>query len=70
MKHKITTAIIIASIGALAQPIGTPPAAFPGFTPPQVRDVANSAWFRGGNNPGGTAGNNNIFGTMWNSPIY
>lgn len=28
------------------------------------------AWFRGGNLPGGGAGTNNIFGTMWNSPIY
>lgn len=32
--------------------------------------LANSSWYRGGNNPGGTAGLANIFGTMWNSPIY
>ena len=31
---------------------------------------AGSAWYRGGNNTGGPAGSNNIFGTKWNSPIY
>ncbi len=38
--------------------------------PNQAVPLANSAWFRGGNNPIGTAGFANIFGTMWNSPIY
>ena len=32
--------------------------------------LAQSAWYRGGNNLGGIAGANNLFGTQWNSPIY
>lgn len=28
------------------------------------------AWFRGGNNAAGAGATDNIFGTMWNSPIY
>lgn len=44
-------------------PTGSPPA---GNTAAQ----AAAAWYRGGNNPSGTAGFANIFGTMWNSPIY
>lgn len=39
-------------------------------TPAQAVTTANAAWYRGGNIPGGTAGNANIFGTLWNSPIY
>ncbi len=44
-----------------------------GSAPPNTAPVpilAQSAWYRGGNNLGGTAGSNNIFGTMWNSPVY
>lgn len=32
--------------------------------------LAGSAWYRGGNLAGGTAGNNNIFGTRWASDIW
>jgi len=35
-----------------------------------TNNQAGSAWYRGGNNDVGPAGSNNIFGTMWNSPIY
>jgi hypothetical protein len=71
MKHKITTAIILASISLIAQaPLGNPPTPYPAFNPPTSQNVANSAWYRGGNTPLGPAGTNNIFGTMWNSPIY
>jgi hypothetical protein len=37
-----------------------------------VRDASERAWYRGGNQQGGTAGANNIFGTAagFNSPIY
>lgn len=31
---------------------------------------AASAWYRGGNLSGNTAGTNNLLGTAWNSPIY
>lgn len=37
--------------------------------PPSVPNSSFS-WYRGGNFPGGAAGTNNIFGTMWNSPVY
>lgn len=39
-------------------------------TPAQAVTTANAAWYRGGNNNTGPAGNANIFGTLWNSPIY
>jgi len=32
--------------------------------------LAGSAWYRGGNNAGGIAGANNIFGTRWASDIW
>jgi hypothetical protein len=35
-----------------------------------VITTANAAWYRGGNGNSGPAGNANIFGTKWNSPIY
>ena len=47
-----------------------------GFTTPlatnasNVITTANAAWYRGGNQNNGPAGNANIFGTKWNSPIY
>lgn len=39
-------------------------------TPAKAVATANAAWYRGGNNNTGPAGNANIFGTKWNSPIY
>ena len=60
------------SLTTLAQtPIGSAPVAtiFPPNLP-NVKDYAERAWYRGGNLQGGTAGGANIFGTMWNSPIF
>lgn len=48
-----------------SQPIGAPP---PNIN--NTNQTSQSAWYRGGNNPVGFAGGNNIFGTKWNSPIY
>jgi hypothetical protein len=67
MKIKITTLAIALNIAAIAQ-TGFPPAY--ANNPNQAVNNANFAWYRGGNLPGGPAGNNNIFGTMWNSPIF
>ena len=72
MKLKLTTLAIAIHVLANAQtPTGTaPPATI--FPPnlPTVKGYAERAWYRGGNFPGGIAGANNIFGTMWNSAIY
>ena len=68
MKLKLTQLFVCISIYCYAQtpPIGNPP------TP--VNNTANnaaSAWYTGGNNPvGATPATSNIFGTMWNSPIF
>lgn len=51
----------------LAQQTPTGPTINPNAPVPQL---AGHAWYRGGNNLGGIGGNKNIFGTMWNSPIY
>ncbi len=66
MKLNLTTTAIALNLVAMAQiPIGNPPA------PNTVPNNANSAWYKGGNNLGGsTPAGANIFGTMWNSPIY
>ena len=66
MKLKLTTTALALNLFANAQ---TPPTGIPPF-PVTVPNNANSAWYRGGNNPSGTAGSNNIFGTMFNSPVY
>ena len=67
MKNKILLLGLAFSFGLKAQqnPTG---AGNTTVTP----NVANSSfsWFRGGNLSGGAAGTNNIFGTLWNSPIY
>ena len=55
--------VLLSSGLAFAQPVGSPPAN-------NTNAQAAAAWYRGGNNPVGSAGTNNIFGTMWNSPIY
>ncbi len=57
----ISSCVLNAQIG----PQGNPPAN-------NVNAQANAAWYRGGNNPVGPAGNKNIFGTAagFNSPIY
>ena len=61
-KLKLLCLLGITSLTTYSQtPTGTPP---PPFTAPQ----AASAWYRGGNSL--ITNVNNIFGTMWNSPIY
>ncbi len=66
-KLKMSTIVLaifvsIIDIGFAQQfPTGTPPG---GTTAAQ----ANAGWYRGGNN--NSNGTNNIFGTLWNSPIY
>lgn len=70
--------LLIASLLALSNealiaqqaPTGTAPPNPLGNSLPEVRDNTQRAWYRGGNFNVGTGGNNNIFGTMWNSPIY
>ena len=60
MKNKIYSGLIALSINAIAQqnPTGSP-------------SVNNINWARGGNSIAGVNPNiNNIFGTMWNSPVY
>lgn len=73
MKQKLLMAFItlLSCEALIAQqnPTGTAQTGSAG-NPTQAIPLANSAWYRGGNNPGGTAGLSNIFGTMWNSPIY
>ncbi len=66
MKLKLTVICIGLNLLSDAQtPIGAPPAPF------TVPNNANSAWYRGGNFPvGATPATANIFGTMWNSPVY
>lgn len=73
MKTKIYLGLIALSYNAIAQqnPTGTPP---PGIiSPPNLPNTINQtekAWYRGGNINTGSAASNNIFGTMWNSPVY
>lgn len=64
-KIKLIITIGLASNLAYSQ---TPPTGIPPANNNNAQ--AGAAWYRGGNNPGGGAGTNNIFGTMWNSPIY
>lgn len=49
------------------QQIPTGPAIPVSSTPPVLQQ---HAWYRGGNFPGAAGGIKNVFGTMWNSPIY
>lgn len=50
-----------------AQQVPTGPSISP-FSPPPV--LEQHAWYRGGNAAGAAGGIKNIFGTLWNSPIY
>jgi hypothetical protein len=67
MKNKILLLGLIITYGINAQQVQTGSGNVT-VTP----NLANSSfsWFRGGNLSGGAAGTNNIFGTLWNSPIY
>lgn len=72
MKTKIHIGLMVLGFNAVAQqnPTGSAP---PPNTAPNVfalQNMVEKAWYRGGNLPGGSAGINNILGTMWNSPIY
>lgn len=74
MKLKLTTTAIVLNLVAFAQlplpPTGVAPPANTPLNLPAVRNAVERAWYRGGNNLGGTAAAANIFGTMWNSPVY
>lgn len=67
MKKKwILIGSLLVSMRAFSQtaPLGTPPGN-------STSERAVAAWYRGGNNFGGTTPPGaNIFGTLWNSPIY
>ncbi len=67
MKNKISTIIAFAcalNANAQSNQTGNPPSN-------NVNAQAKAAWYRGGNFPIGTNPTGaNIFGTMWNSPIY
>jgi hypothetical protein len=67
MKKITIVAAMLLSASMFAQQNPTGPAINPNAPVPQL---AGHAWYRGGNNLGGNAGNKNIFGTMWNSPIH
>jgi len=62
-----TIAIQFAIVNVSGQQIPTGPPISP-FSPPPV--LEQHAWYRGGNNLGAAGANKNIFGTLWNSPIY
>ncbi|MBI2259416.1 MAG: tail fiber domain-containing protein, partial [Flavobacteriia bacterium] len=73
MKKLILSAFVGINLFASSQtpPTGTAPNG--NITPPSLPATINQAeraWYRGGNNSTGAASTNNIFGTMWNSPIY
>lgn len=69
MKIKILTILTGLSTGyTFAQSIGSPP--LEATNPSTAVTTSNFAWYRGGNNPGGSAGFNNILGTRWNSDIW
>ena len=66
-KQTLTIFALLYSIYAISQqsPTGNAP------NPSASNTIlSGSAWYRGGNSPGGIAGTNNIFGTKWNSPIF
>ena len=68
MKKSITISAFFVSLTchltAQTTPQGNPPAT-------NTADRAAAAWYRGGNQPIGTVPTGaNIFGTLWNSPIY
>lgn len=61
---------LIYSINAICQQTPTPaPPADPASVLPGPQQ-GTVAWYRGGNNPLTNGANKNIFGTLWNSPIY
>lgn len=72
MKQKIILAIGLFQLGfnGWGQQSQTPYTTPFATTPAQAVTTSNAAWYRGGNNNTGSAGNANIFGTLWNSPIY
>ncbi|HRP61225.1 MAG TPA: hypothetical protein PK833_13205, partial [Vicingus sp.] len=61
----LVASILFGSFAYGQAPTGAPP-----VNPANVSLTARSAWYKGGNDNNGAAPNNNIFGTMWNSPIY
>jgi hypothetical protein len=61
------SSLLALNLSVFGQQIPTGPA-IPSGAPVPIQ--AGHAWYRGGNNLGGDGGTKNIFGTMWNSPIY
>jgi hypothetical protein len=73
MKIKIIVSTLLTSVSIYAQvPTGVPPTPYPAFNPPTTQNVANRAWYRGGNALGSPGATNNIFGTAagFDSPIF
>jgi hypothetical protein len=68
MKKIILIVSILSTIRFSFAQTGSPPALATNPTTTQV--ASNFAWYRGGNNPTGPAGTNNIFGTRWASDIW
>lgn len=67
MKKITIIAALLLSANLFAQQNPTGPAIPVNSTPPTLQQ---HAWYRGGNFAGAAGGNKNIFGTMWNSPVY
>jgi hypothetical protein len=68
-KLKFLTAFGITSLMTYSQtPTGVPPTPYPASNAVQTQNLANNAWYKGGNT--NALNSNNIFGTMWPSPIY
>ncbi|PKP40907.1 MAG: hypothetical protein CVT95_13105 [Bacteroidetes bacterium HGW-Bacteroidetes-12] len=71
MKKIIFAASMLLCSVAIAQQAPTPNPPNDPTTSLSTPQKGQYAWFRGGNlNTGNSATNSNIFGTMWNSPIY
>lgn len=58
------------AVNAIAQQPPTPNPTSDPSLPLPVPQKGTVAWYRGGNAIAGPSGNANIFGTMWNSPVY
>lgn len=70
-KRFLLTLGLFCSLHAISQQAPTPnPPADPTTSLPNTQKGAY-AWYRGGNTPASNpAGTSNLFGTLWNSPIY
>lgn len=71
-KQLFIISALLYSINAISQQTPTPsPPADPAVPLPlPLPQQGTVAWYRGGNTPSTAGANKNIFGTLWNSPIY